>query len=499
MKICNPLIKSDLPDIDVIREGEYYYLVTTTMFFTPGAPILRSKDLKNWEIVAYIFDKIADNDIYELKNGKNAYGAGQWATSLCKHNGMFYACFACNDMKKTYIYYSDDIEKSYWNRYEISGIFHDMSFLFWQGKPYLVYGNGDIKIVELKEDLSAIEDGTSHTLFSTDKDGIMLRCEGCRAYVKDGFIYLCFIEWPEANVGNGRRREICYRSSSLEGPFERQIIFDDDMGYNNCGIAQGVLIEAFDGNWYSMLFQDHGAVGRIPYLLPVTWKDNWPVIGIDGKTPVDFEIDGTEYSTADIAISDSFNHDENILPLQFQWNHNPINEAWSFTDRPGYLRLRNAQLSDNLLTARNTLTERTIAPKSVFTIEGDFSGMKGGDYSGLAAFMGIYGTIGLKKSNSEYYIVSTRKDGDEIKLNVSEVSGFKCSHFWMKIEFDFEHDDIAYFYYSVDGNEYHKFGEPLKMKYTLDVFVGYRIGIFSYGTKNLGGVVDFRNLTLFTK
>ena len=283
------------------------------------------------------------------------------------------------------------------------------------------------------------------------------------------------------------------------GTFERRIIFDDDMNYRNCGIAQGVLIEAYDGNWYSMLFQDHGAVGRIPYLLPMKWVEDWPEIGENGKTPVSFELPGNEEPAAPIAISDDFNHSENVLPLQFQWNHNPINEAWSFTDRPGYLRLRNAQLADNLLTARNTLTERTTTPKSVFTIEGDFSGMKGGDYAGLAAFMGVYGTIGLTKSNSEFYLVSQIRDKEEIRLKVSELEGFSCCHFGLRIEFDFENDDKATFYYSVNGQDFYQFGEVLEMKYTLDVFVGYRIGVFSYGTKNLGGVVDFRNLNLFTQ
>ncbi len=499
MQINNPFIPTDLPDMDVIKANGYYYMVSTTMFFMPGGPILRSKDLKNWEIVSYIFDKLADNDIYQLKNGKNAYGAGQWATSLCEHNGMFYACFVCNDMNKTFIYYSDDIEKSYWNRFELYGKYHDPSFLFWKGHSYLVYGNGDIRIAQLKEDFSGVVDTSDRLLFSTKKEGIMLRCEGCRAYVRNGYIYLCFIEWPSDGVGNSRRREICYRGSSLEETFERRIIFDDDMNYRNCGIAQGVLIEAYDGNWYSMLFQDHGAVGRIPYLLPMKWVEDWPEIGENGKTPVSFELPGNEEPAAPIAISDDFNHSENVLPLQFQWNHNPINEAWSFTDRPGYLRLRNAQLADNLLTARNTLTERTTTPKSVFTIEGDFSGMKGGDYAGLAAFMGVYGTIGLTKSNSEFYLVSQIRDKEEIRLKVSELEGFSCCHFWLRIAFDFENDDKATFYYSVNGQDFYQFGEVLEMKYTLDVFVGYRIGVFSYGTKNLGGVVDFRNLNLFTQ
>ena len=119
MKVQNPIIWADFPDPDVIRVADTYYMVCTTMFVMPGGPILKSKDLCHWEIVSYIFDIIEDNDIYQLKDGKNAYGKGQWATSLKYYRGMYYACFVCNDMQKTYIYYTDDIEKSGWSRYVI--------------------------------------------------------------------------------------------------------------------------------------------------------------------------------------------------------------------------------------------------------------------------------------------------------------------------------------------------------------------------------------------
>lgn len=484
--------------MDVIKANGYYYMVSTTMFFCPGGPILRSKDLKNWEIVSYIFDKIEDNDIYELKNGKNAYGACQWATTLCYHRGTFYACFVCNDMKKTYIYYTDDIEKSFWKRYELNGIYHDSSFLFWENQPYLVYGNGDICIVKVKDDFSGVDEASDRLLFATDKDGIMLRCEGCRAYVRNGFIYLCFIEWPEQGNGNGRRREICYRGTSLDGEFERRIIFDDDMGYKNCGIAQGVLIDTDEKNCYSMLFQDHGAVGRIPYLLPMIWENDWPVIGLDGKTPEELDIPMNEVPTAPLVTSDSFNHFSDKMLLQFQWNHNPIKEGWSFTERPGYLRLKNMQLATSIMDARNTLTERTVTPKSVYTIEGDFSGLKDGDYAGLTAFMGRFGTIGVSKENGEFFITLKRFDGAEKKIAASELAGFNAENVWFRIVFDFENDDKAYFYYSVDGSEFIQLGEALEMAFTLDVFVGYRIGVFSYGTKELGGMADFRNLIFTT-
>ena len=92
--IKNPIIFSDIPDVDVLRHGDSYYMVSTTMHVMPGCPIMKSTDLANWYIQSYIYDKIEDNDGYELKNGKYVYGRGQWATSLRYNNGTFYACFA---------------------------------------------------------------------------------------------------------------------------------------------------------------------------------------------------------------------------------------------------------------------------------------------------------------------------------------------------------------------------------------------------------------------
>ncbi|CBK74530.1 Beta-xylosidase [Butyrivibrio fibrisolvens 16/4] len=350
---------------------------------------------------------------------------------------------------------------------------------------------------ELNNDLTGInKNGLNQLLFSTPNadDGIMLRCEGCRAYVKNGYIYLSFIEWPKEGISNSRRRQVCYRSKNLLGPYERKVIFDDDMGYFNRGIAQGVFIENDNNKWYAMLFQDHGAVGRIPYLIPMKWENDWPVIGIEGRAPAEFEIDIEECKTKSLVTSDAFNYSENKLPLQFQWNHNPLYDAWSFTERKGYLRLKNKQLATNILNARNTLTERTVTPKSVYTIEGDFSNLKNGDIAGICAFMGNYGMIGITKDEEKFFVYFRLFNGEEKRFKCSNIKGFNCKSFWLRIVFDFENQDKAFFYYSCDGKVFISMDDILNMEFTLDVFVGYRLGIFSFPTKEIGGYTDFRNL-----
>lgn len=500
MIVKNPIFNADMPDPDVILVGDTYYMVSTTMFFMPGGAILKSNDLVHWELLSYIFETIEDNDIYELKNGKHAYGKGQWATSLIYHNDRFYACFVCHDLQKTFIYHTDDISKTGWERYVIDDVFHDMSFIFYENKPYLIYGNGQIEIVELNDDLSDVKiDGLHKTLFETPRDGMRLRCEGCRAYVENGYVYLSFIDVPNEIVGNGRRRQICYRSKNLLGPYENKIIMDDDMGLTGRGVAQGPFIKSKEGVWYAMLFQDRGSCGRIPFLMPMTFENDWPKLGINDMVPFEFEIADMEYAGVDYVnqvqpytCSDSFNHSSNVLDIRWQWNHNPINECWSFTDRPGYLRLTTGQLATNLLDARNTLTQRTIEPGCTYTVEMDASKMKDGDCAGLCAFMSQYGQLGIKLEKGKKILFLTKRD--ENKELVTEEAEYEKNTVFLKIVFDYRGlKDVADFYYSEDGKNYQKFGTQLKMNYTLDLFVGYRIGLFNYATKELGGYTDFSN------
>lgn len=485
----NPIFWTDIPDVDVLRHGNNFYMVSTTMHVLPGCPIMKSTDLVNWEIQSYIFDSVEDNDMYRLENKEKngVYGRGQWATSLRYHNGLFYACFVCNEMNQTYIYYTDDIESGKWDRYVLEGIYHDPSLLFDGDRLFIFYNCGDVRITELKPDASGVkEGGIDQLLFSTPKENISLRCEGCHAYKIGDYYYLIFIEWP--TDGNKRRREVCYRSKELLGPYERKIVMDDDMGYHNKGVAQGAIFDDADGNWYSMLFQDHDAVGRIPYILPVHWEDNWPVFGIDGKVPHEWEVPFEESAHFDMVISDDFHHTENKLANNWQWNHNPDNAFWSFTERPGYLRLTAGSLRDDVLFARNTLTQRTEGPSCQASVTAELDGMKDGDFCGLIALQSNYGTVGIKMEDGKKYLVMTTKDGEQERLSWNSNTAY------FHVFFDYEDSrDIAEFFYSENGKDFVKTGIDLKMLYTLDHFMGYRIGIFYYASKTTGGHVDFKD------
>lgn len=475
---------ADIPDVDVIRDGDAYYMVSTSMHSMPGCPIMKSYDLIRWEIVSYVFDSFSDNERHRLLDGKGIYGKGSWAASLKKIGGFYYCMFNSNDMGRSYIYKTADIESDNWEKHEIDKYMHDPALLLDGDKVYVLFGCGDIRIVRLNDDLSGVrEDIPERVIFQTPTENIGLRCEGGHAYKINGKYYFLYIEWPRD--GHGRRREIVYRADSLEGPFERRIMLDDDFGYNNRGIAQGAIFDRPDGSWAAALFQDHGAVGRIPFFLPVEWKDGWPEIAAD-KGDILSDLSG-------ILDCDDFDHETNKLARCWQWNHCPDNSLWSFTENPGYLRLRNGHFAPNgVLSAVNTLTQRTAGPSCVSTTHLFLNGMKPGDSAGIAAIQGQFGLIGIRcDDENNKTVVMCDNDGSYGERVVSSVAYTKEDIF-LRIEFDFVNDaDKAVFAFSTDGMNWSVFGESLQLSFRLDHFMGVRTGLYSYATKELGGYADF--------
>lgn len=489
-RIQNPVIWADFPDPDVVRVGDWYYMVTTSMHTMPGCPVLRSRDLKHWELIGYVFETLEANEGHTLADGKGVYGQGSWAASLRYHQGMFYVAFSCNDTGKFYVYRTSDIQRGDWQRTTIPARFHDPSLLFDDNRVYVIYGNGDIYITELTPDLTGVKEGGLHRLLlTTPSEGIGLRCEGCHAYRIGGEYYLLFIEWPR--TGHARRRQVCYRSKHLLGPYERRVIFDDDMGYNNKGIAQGAIVDTPSGDWYAVLFQDHDAVGRIPYVLPVTWENGWPLIGVGGKAPQEVVVALPERPLPlNWVTSDDFDHPSGRLPLAWQWNHNPDHRFWSLSERPGHLRLYTGRVVSSVLQAPNTLTQRTEGPTCRGVIEMDVRNMRPGDHAGLIALQSTFGTVGVRCLD----------EGKAVEMCVRGVHGgeriveqvpLPARNVRLRIDFDFrESVDVARFYYALPGGEWRKIGCDLAMRYALDHFMGYRVGLFCYAGREAGGYVD---------
>ncbi|NCI49529.1 glycosyl hydrolase 43 family protein [Sediminibacterium roseum] len=485
----NPIIFADVPDLSIIRVGNNYYMSSTTMHMSPGLPIMRSTDLVNWKLVGYCYDTLVNNDPMNLSNGNSTYGRGSWASSIRYHNGLFYVSTFSATSGKTHIYSTDNIEKGQWKERSFRPALHDHSLFFDDdGKAYLLYGNKKLTLVELNPDLSGIKPGgvnqvvVENSTAPTDSIGSSGLGEGSQLFKINGKYYLFNITWPRG----GMRTVVVHRADRITGPYEGRI------GLQDLGVAQGGLIDAPDGNWYAYLFRDFGAVGRIPYLVPVTWKDGWPVIGINGKVPDTLHLQKNKELIPGIVVSDEFSRGpkDPLLPLAWQWNHNPDNSLWSLKERKGFLRLHTGRTDSSLLLARNMLTQRTFGPVSEAIVAIDVAGMKDGDITGLCLLQKNYGYAGVKMDGSKKYIVMINA-GSGTAVEAALVP-LEQERIYFKTVCDFRNrKDTAHFSYSLDNKIWHPIGTTLQMKYTLPHFMGYRFGLFNYATKTTGGFADF--------
>ena len=487
-KTQNPVIFADVPDMSMVRVGDSYYMSSTTMHMSPGLPIMKSKDLINWKIVSYAYDTLANVDALNLTNGKNAYGHGSWASSIRYHKGTFYVSTFAQTTGKTYIYTTKDIEKGPWKVTAFRPQFHDHSLFFDDdGKVYMVYGGGKIKLVELKADLSGVNpDVPERTIIENASlpsgENIGLPAEGSQLFKVKGKYYLFNITWPKG----GMRTVVIHRSDKITGPYEGRI------GLQDLGVAQGGLIEKPNGEWFAYLFRDFGAVGRIPYLVPVKWQGGWPVLGSNGKIPETLDLPLSKGLMPGIVASDDFDRKKNDpdLPLVWQWNHQPEAGLWSLKKRTGYLRLTTGKIDSNFLQVKNTLTQRTIGPFSSGTTAIDISMMKDGDFAGLGILQKNYGLLGVSVEGSARYIVAVDAGtGQPIERQRIPLDGHKV---YFKIDCDFSQKrDMASFFYSLDGKDWKAIGSPMKMAYTIPHFMGYRFALFNYAKKQIGGSADF--------
>jgi beta-xylosidase len=80
----NPVLYEDFADNDIwMGPNNTFYYSSSNMHFDPGAPILRSYDLVNWEFVGHSVPSIgAFGSQYNLTGGQQAYRQGTWASTL---------------------------------------------------------------------------------------------------------------------------------------------------------------------------------------------------------------------------------------------------------------------------------------------------------------------------------------------------------------------------------------------------------------------------------
>ncbi|MDR7188453.1 beta-xylosidase [Microbacterium sp. BE35] len=296
-----PLLNADVPDVSVERvpaaendEGrDIYYMISTTMHLSPGAPIMKSYDLVNWEIVNYVFDRADISDSFSLRNGQTSYGQGQWASSIRYHDGKWYVAFNTNNLGGSYLYVTDDIDDGSWERIALGRAFHDPSLFFdVDGTAYIFYGSGSTSAVKLSSDMRTVVAEYPQILRTSDYPGSSFiggLFEGAQVQYIDGKYYIVIITWPS---GQGRQVAL-FRSDHLLGRYETSNgsnPYEAKGVLNSNGFAQGSLVpiarEGGGTDWWGMFFRDTFPIGRIPALIPATWSNGWPTFGNNGSVPL---------------------------------------------------------------------------------------------------------------------------------------------------------------------------------------------------------------------
>lgn len=471
MQMRNPILYADYPDLDMIRVGDTYYMCTTTMHVFPGGEILRSRDLLHWEHCAYAFDTLDEHPGQRLDDGKGIYGQGMWAGSLRYHDGKFHLVFMCNDTHSAY-YFTAEKAEGPWKRHPMEGFYHDPSILFDDdGRVYIAYTNGDIYLTELKSDLSAPKPGGIHrAIIHDDCDG--LRWEGSHLYKLNGKYYWYGIHWPKGSL----RTQGCYVADSLEGTFTGgEILCQPFDGRPKDGPAQGGMVQTPEGDWYLMLFQDHGAVGRIPVLVPMSWVKDFPRV-----TGIPEAFDCADVPCAPLAVSQSLR--DGLNPV-WQWNHEPHREL--ICQEPYGLRLTTDRTVESVLHSVNTLTQRTFGPQCAMDVSVDGSTLNPGDFAGLCALQGMFGQIGLTRDESGYALSVITNDGETAER--ARIPWQKDSARF-RAEFDFTSDSVRFFYWA---ERWQPLGQAHHLEYRLDHFMGVRVGLFCYSTRQSGGSAVF--------
>ncbi|WP_200955629.1 glycoside hydrolase 43 family protein [Sphingomonas sp. Root241] len=505
----NPLFYDEFSDPDLIRVGEWFYLTGTTMHAMPGLPILRSKDLVNWEFVAYALDKLDLGPAYRLEDGRNIYGQGIWAPSFRYHDGKFYIFSNVND-QTTQMFTATD-PKGPWTRTPMKRSFHDLSVLFDDdGKVYVVWGHQDMHLAQLTDDLTDVVPGTERVLFAADAG----MGEGAHFYKIDGKYYII-----SANYAGGFRMPAA-RADHVLGPYEvnRAISLHEDFGMapgprlktpkppfdfwtpgpaasHGLAMHQGGIVQTPEGEWWGFSMMDFNSVGRLLSLSPITWKDGWPYFGLQSnltRTPRTWVKPKTatpQPMRVPFQRSDDFSAPR-LQPL-WQWNHVPVDDKWSLSERPGFLRLH-ALPATSFYDARNTLTQRAIGPMSTPTVLLDASSLKPGDTAGLGLLNLPYATLGVEKRTAGLDVVFYDQRRDHV-VRV-KMTGTRI---WLRADCDFL-TERARFSYSFDGVTFTPIGNEVVLVYQTFTFQGVRYGLFSYNATGAeGGFADFDSIQVY--
>ncbi|WP_024864630.1 glycoside hydrolase family 43 protein [Butyrivibrio sp. FCS014] len=438
----NPILFADYSDPDVIRVGDNFYMTASSFNYTPGLPILVSKDLVNWELKNYALENIGQE-----RFGIPRHSEGVWAPAIRYHEGMFYIYYGMPDEGYYVVRTKDPLGK--WEEpvcvLEGKGLIDPCPFRDDDGKAYIIHGYAKSRIgfksilgiFEMSSDgLKAVSE--DHFIFDgNDPAHPAVTIEGPKVYKRNGYYYILA---PAGGVKYGY--QVALRSRNIKGPYEIKTVMAQGSSVIN-GPHQGGLVDTPNGDEWFIHFQDRGLYGRICHLQPASWEEDWPVIGPGGEPVYEYEKPAcgrTSEMIADENVSenasvnmdaaaenkklwqDTFTGGEPSLEWQWLGDHRSsfFGKAAGDSRDPeenlsGGLRLFSLNPSKDtepiLWRSVNVLTKKICYPVFEEEICMDAAGLKIGERAGVCMMGGQYVTAYIEKKDDGYYVCTAMSEG----------------------------------------------------------------------------------------
>ena len=492
----NPVLHADYSDPDVCAVGDDFYMTASSFGCAPGLPILHSKDLVNWRIVNYALKELEPKEFYNSAR----HGKGVWAPSIRYHKGEFYIYWGDPDFGIFMVKTKDPAGE--WENPVLvkagKGMIDPAPLWDEDGHVYLVHAwagsrskmNSIVVVCEMNAEGTRVI--SNPVLVYDGNDGMNHTVEGPKFYKRNGYYYIFA---PAGGVATGW--QLVLRSRSVYGPYDPKIVMAQGKTDIN-GPHQGAWIDTNTGESWFVHFQDKAMYGRVIHLNPMTWVNDWPVIGVDKDgdgcgEPVTIyrkpDVGGT-YSIETPVESDEFNARQ--LGLQWEWHAN-YQDTFGFTSDLGFVRIYGHVLSENFVNfweVPNLLLQKFPAEKFTATAKLKVSAKMDGQQSGLIVMGWDYSYIGVEKVGERFVLKqAVCKDAEqntpETAVRLAEIPASRiyeaglypnCEReIYLRVKV--EKGGICRFSYSLDGKKYMSAGTPFTARQ--GKWIGAKVGLFS--------------------
>lgn len=507
----NPVINADYSDPDVVCVGDDYYMTASSFNCIPGLPILHSKDLVNWELIGHAVTKLQPKAVFD----RPSHGNGVWAPCISYHNGEFYIYWGDPDYGVFMVKTKDPAGKWEDPVCVIPGKGMIDTSPLWDedGRVYLVNGwansrNRFASVITVRELNAEGTKAISDPVIVFDGNGTENRtCEGPKFYKRNGWYWVMF---PAGGVPTGF--QVAMRSQSPFGPYEAKKVLAQGKSKIN-GPHQGAWIHTQYGEDWFMHFQDKEAYGRVVHLQPVTWKDNWPVMGkvpSKGYCGEPYETYKMPKAASHVNMnpveSDEFNKPK--LGLQWQWHAN-YQQWFGMPTSMGVMRIYTYKSNATIWNVPNLLLQKTPADNFTATAKLQLTAKDQGQMGGII-MMGLdYSALVVKRVGNEFELqqitchMADKKGEEEVKVlatlkptSVDKIDYQPAIHESVYMRMVVKAGNMQFFF-SKDGKKYEQVGDEFTMRE--GKWIGAKIGMVAKepgGKANRGWIdVDWFRVT----